>query len=397
MHKALPILRYFLLLLFNPIWYLQLLIPRNKKIWIYGAWYGEKYSDNTKALYDYAVNNDKTIRSIWLTRKPTIKDRLTQEGRECFLVWSLKGVLLSLLAKKVIVCSSKKDVNPYFINGTIIVNTWHGCPMKRIGLDDEYNNNSKIKKQIVSILFPFICEWNYHNVVSTAPEFSKVMSSSFDIPMNSVLETGYPRNDILYSKEVAPYNLKLKETFRNHKLVYYLPTFRTGNGAVSIFNLKDYDEKTFSNFLEKENIVFVSKAHFVDKVLVGEQSDSLSRIIQLSDSETLDINCLMKDADLLITDYSGAYFDFLLTEKPILFAAFDLLEYQSKSRKMYFIYEEIISGPIATNWVAITENLKTLLTENNYASQIKEKKKRFNTFNDSDSSKRLFDEISKLC
>ena len=59
-----------------------------------------------------------------------------------------------------------------------------------------------------------------------------------------------------------------------------------------------------------------------------------------------DISDLFFEADVLVTDYSSVYFDWLITGKPIVFSAYDLEEYEEKygfNEK----YAKIIAGAIA--------------------------------------------------
>jgi len=61
---------------------------------------------------------------------------------------------------------------------------------------------------------------------------------------------------------------------------------------------------------------------------------------------------LLLIADILITDYSSIYIDFLLTNKPIVFYAYDIKNYLSKDRELYFNYNNVI--------------IKETLTKNEY-------------------------------
>ena len=51
-----------------PIYCLSLFVPRKNNIWIFGAWFGEKYSDNSKYLFEYVNQHHKNIQCIWLSR-----------------------------------------------------------------------------------------------------------------------------------------------------------------------------------------------------------------------------------------------------------------------------------------------------------------------------------------
>lgn len=384
-------------LLFLPIWWLQLLIPRDRKIWVFGAWYGNRFSDNSKSLYNYVKENHPEITTIWLTRKISLRDLINNEGGKSHLTNSFKGIYYSLLAKRIIVSSGKRDINYLFVNGADLIQLWHGNPMKQIGLDDRFSVvNSFFQRKIVPVLFPFVCEFNYDYVVSNSGAFSEKMASAFNVSISRILETGCPRNDIFFSNVTDAYNDSLRSKFKGAKLIYYLPTFRNQNGTRSLFTLEDYNQGQLEAFLERENIVFVSKGHYVDNRLGKETVNPNSRIINLSDDNVNDINLMLKDADLLITDYSGAYFDFLLTKKPIVFAAFDIEEYKNSSREMYFDYEDSIAGPIVKDWQELMKCLGDIWENNDYYVKRIEKNTIFNKHHDSNNSKRVYEAILNI-
>ncbi len=389
--------KYLGYILFLPFWALQKLIPRKKNVWIFGAWYGTRYSDNSKALYLYVVKNHPNIKAIWLTRNDGLLDEIKRSGGVSYLTNSFSGIYYSLLAKNVLVSSGKRDINYLFINGANWIQLWHGNPMKKIGLDDKFSPiNSFFQRKMVPFVFPFICEFNYRFVVSNAAVFSDKMSSAFKVPLSGIMETGCPRNDIFYSEEMDGFNEQLRKRYKDCKIIYYLPTFRSHDSVKSLFTLQDYSRGKLEDFLIKENMVFVSKGHYVDNQLNPDNGNSDGRLISLSDKKVSDINFMLKDADALITDYSGAYFDFLLTEKPIIFAAFDLEDYLSSSREMYFDYHDSVSGPIVLTWDELIKALRYIWDKPEYARLVKEKNQFFNKFHDNLNSKRVYEAIVAL-
>lgn len=389
--------KYLGYIFFLPLWWIQILVPRNKNIWVFGAWYGNRFSDNSKHLYLYIKKNHPEIRPIWLTHNKLVRDQIYREGGNSYMINSFKAIYYSLFAKYIIVSSGKRDINYLFINGAKCVQLWHGNPMKKIGLDDKFANiHSFFHKNIVPYFFPFVCEFNYDYIVSNSEVFSDKMASAFSVSKAQILETGCPRNDVFYNIGIDKFNDNLRKKFIGCKLVYYLPTFRNHNEAKSLFNLEDYNENYFESFLEKENIVFISKGHYVDNSLTKEKRKCNTRLIHLLDEEVSDINFMLKDADLLITDYSGAYFDFLLTEKPMIFAAFDLDDYKNSSRELYFDYEKAVAGPIVKNWSELYDSLTTIWNDRKYAELVKEKNAEFNKYHDAENSKRVFKSILKI-
>jgi len=391
------LIKYIGYVLFIPIWWLQLLIPRNKNIWIFGAWNGQRFSDNSRYLFEYVRENHPKIKPIWITRDKKIQEQVNELGGISFLANEPKGIYYSLLAKHYFVSCGKIDVNHLAGNGARWTQLWHGNPMKKIGLDDKFAPwSSFFESKIVPVLFPFIYLFNYDYLVSNAEVFSDKMASAFNMPLNRILETGCPRNDVFYSQEEDAFNKGLKSKFKGCKLLYYLPTFRGHNATKSLFTLEDYSLEKLEDFLEKENLVFISKGHYVDNQLSDGVKNEESRLINLSDENVSDINFMLKDADLLITDYSGAYFDFLLTERPVVFAAFDLEEYLSSSRELYFDYGNIVSGPIAKDWNELMDALKSVWDSEYYKKLTQEKNGQFNKYHDANNSKRVYEAIANL-
>jgi len=77
---------------FLPLWWLQILVPRNKNIWVFGVWYGQRYSDNSMYLFEYVTKHDSTIKAIWVTKNKGVKQHLIKKGHSCYMAYSLKGI-----------------------------------------------------------------------------------------------------------------------------------------------------------------------------------------------------------------------------------------------------------------------------------------------------------------
>ena len=137
--------------------------------------------------------------------------------------------------------------------------------------------------------------------------------------------------------------------------------------------------------LEKNNAIFITKGHFCDNQILS--SDNSQRIINLTDTEVMEINPIPKDIDILMTDYSGAYFDFLLTLRPIIFTAFDLNDYIEKNNGINFDYQKSVAGPIAKDWDEVMFNLQKFLSGDDSYFSKRQKKYNFNEYNDGNSSK----------
>ena len=85
-------------LLFLPFWYFQRLLPRDRHIWVFGSWFGQRYSDNSRAMYEYVLENCPDIKPIWITRNPRVFDKLTSLGHPVAMADSREGRRICLKA-----------------------------------------------------------------------------------------------------------------------------------------------------------------------------------------------------------------------------------------------------------------------------------------------------------
>ena len=83
-------------------------------------------------------------------------------------------------------------------------------------------------------------------------------------------------------------------------------------------DIKDFNNEKFDTYLGKQNLVLIIKFHplHVDQATDCIKNARLKNIYALEDTKTyeanLDLYEVINAADLLITDYSSIYFDYLL-------------------------------------------------------------------------------------
>lgn len=377
--------------LFLSIWWLELLIPRNSKVAVFGSWSGVRFADNSRILFEYINQTDNKIKPIWLTRNLEIKKQLNNQNYKCYMINSFKGIYYSLIAKHIFYCGGISDVNYKCINGAIITQLWHGVPMKKIGLDVK----KYYKKSIFNTLikpFSFKSQFSFHHCLSTSYCFNKIMPSIFGIDSKDVIKVGYPRNDVFSAKiKTLPFIERIKKQYSKPTIIAYLPTFRqSGNADYDYFFQFGFNEDVFEDFLIKNNCIFLYKGHFV--INTESNYNDNKRFNTISNEDIDDsLNTFLQSVDILITDYSGVYFDFLLTEKPIIHSVFDIDFYLSDIREMYFDYNnEIVCGPVAEKWSDIMVSISELLSNDHYRELRKKRNKYFNSNNKASNCKYLY-------
>ncbi|MBI4349907.1 MAG: CDP-glycerol glycerophosphotransferase family protein [Elusimicrobia bacterium] len=110
------------------------------------------------------------------------------------------------------------------------------------------------------------------------------------------------------------------------------------------------------------------------------------------EKDVSELNELLPDIDVLVTDYSGAYLDYLLLDRPVIFAPFDLERYLEKDRGLYEDYSAATPGVKCRNWSEVFASLdKILAGEELYKAERRLALRKYHSYRDADSSKRVFE------
>lgn len=327
-------------ILFLPFWHAQRLHKRNPNLWTFGAWSGERYSDNSRAFYEYVLANRPDIQCVWMTRSHVIYNRLQSEGKPVELCDSKKGKRIQKQAGYFFWTANIYDGDTRYMNGIHFINLWHGIPIKKIGEDAmgrlrKNNLFKRFKTQFRRICIPW--EFLPKPTVCGSPFFAPFLKSAFQLNDNELILTPEPRLDFMFVQKQEELITNIKESFLNPTIVLYMPTFR--DNKLTDFNpffLAGFDEKSFNQVLVRNNIIFLYKGHFLDQTKTRDICNERIKVINDSDYENL--YSLMKDVDILVTDYSSVYFDYIYLRKPIILFPFDYDEYVAESREFYFDY-----------------------------------------------------------
>ena len=369
------IIRYLTYIINIPLYYISFFIPKNKNIWVFGAWFGEKYADNSKALFEFVNNNDKEIFAVWLTQSKIVFKYLKLKGMNVHYTYSLKGYYYSAIAKFVFVSTGMHDINRFVSSNNIKVQLWHGTPLKKIMYDVGSGPTvSELLLFFKQIFMPFDFN-NYKYLLSSTNNINDSLNSAFLDKIENIIIKGYPRNDQLFS-------------CNKESLITFLPTHRgEGNGGIQkIFN--SFDSIKIDSFLMKNNYKLKIKPHFYDLDNVNIIESKVISVIK----EDIDLYELLSKTDILITDYSSVYFDFLLLDRPIIFTPFDMKEYLNKDRELYYNYNDVTPGPKCKDWNEVMNEIEKLMNgEDNYRKEREKTNNDFNKYQDGNSSKRVYE------
>lgn len=380
---------------FLPFWHLEKLLKRDSNLWLFGSMNSDTDSDNGYTFFEYVNRHYKDVKTVWVTQQPSVYQRMRAAGYENVeMSNTCRGKRACLRAGICFISIGPTETNKRYINGIRQIVLWHSMPIKQIANDYESCLTKKMskKEQFLRKLerrcMPYLYNLNAECVFVTSEFFKPYFASAFSLSPEKAIPLGQPKNDAFFYDTTENLISQLNEEFDKPLKIIYMPTFRdnlrNSGRQFNPFGGFGFDAERFVEMLEKKNAIFLYKCHNHDGVV--NVASLSNRFILLTPEKYNDPYTLLKDVDILMTDYSSVYFDFLLTKKPIILAPFDLEEYQAM-RPFYYDYLENIEGCVVNNW----DEFISAIEEHKYFTPSEEVCRKFNKFQDGKSCERVLD------
>lgn len=370
-------------------------LGRNEKIWIFSDFYsGQEFSQNKRYLFQYLTENyDNDVRSIWLTSSSDVFETLSNNGYEVYMANSWKARYYTLRAEYIPVDSGPGYLTWWCTGGATIIQMGHGIPLKSNGQSTGEDRVSRLlswRSADHAVFSSLHCKKHFQEFVD-----SGCLNGFINVGLSrgDPIYSGYPRTDVLVNdneSNTSKININKEQLdIDMSKLVIgYFPTRREGNG-LDLNNI--FEVSKTEQFLQQNDATLLIKPHRQLEIGRGMvESDS----IQLIDPDT-DSHQFLKEIDVLITDYSSIYFDFLLLDRPVIFYTPDYSTYEN-IRGVHPNYESVIAGPRVDNFEGLLEALKSTANgSDEYRSQRKNIRDKFFEHKDGNACERIFNSINK--
>ncbi len=335
--------------------FLGRLIPRSHKIWLYGG-FSDRFIDNSKYFFISVNETKKDIRHIWLTNSMQDESFLKEKGFECYQRKSIKGIYFALRAKVYIFSCYPSDVASFSLSGgAYLFNLWHGLPLKKI----EYDIKSGVlKKQfypqgVAEFLYTYSNQppffRNSSSVLCPLISFIDIFKSAFKLIDSNICVANYPRTApfswdepslMAHIEKYEPLEMKfLIDRCKQYKKVWiYMPTWRDANPNFINEAIPDFIK--LDEICKKNGVLFLMKLHLATNITFDVTKWENILVVP----NHFDVYPLLPFTTTLLTDYSSVFLDYQLLNKKIVFYPYDLEEYLSNSREMYFEYDELAVG-----------------------------------------------------
>jgi CDP-glycerol glycerophosphotransferase len=243
-------------------------------------------------------------------------------------------------------------------DGQVYLQTWHGTLLKKIGFDIA-NPQFISGTAYFDHLARDVAQWDL--LLSPNPFSTPLMRRAFSYD-GEICEYGYPRNDVLRRGDVAETTARVRDKLglpAGQRVVLYAPTWRDNqvyaNGRRYRFDMRLDLERAWRELGEDHVFLIRGHHHMADDVPAGMRDG-----FALNVTAYPDITELFLVADVLVTDYSSAMFDFAVTGKPMVFFTYDLAEYRDSLRGFYLDFEAEAPGPLLTTSAEVIAALKDI-------------------------------------
>ncbi|MGI5369593.1 CDP-glycerol glycerophosphotransferase family protein [Streptomyces iakyrus] len=322
--------------------------PVNPHLAVFAAYWNRGVACNPAAIAAKLAELAPQIHAVWVVTEenaallPTGTDHVVPGSRRYWEVLATAKYLVNNVNFENAVVKRPDAIH---------VQTHHGTPLKRMGLD-QLAYPAAAQGLDFKALLERIDRWDFS--VSANRHTTRMWERAYPSRYVS-LDHGYPRNDVYYTA-----GAEAIRTVRDRlgiapgrRAVLYAPTHRDYEAGWT----PRLDLATLADRLGDDTVLLVRGHYFYGGAaspLTGLRRTG--RIIDVSSYDPVEELCLAADA--LVTDYSSIMFDYANLDRPIVIHADDWETYRT-TRGVYFDLMAEAPGPVARTQQELTEILTT--------------------------------------
>lgn len=337
-HPKLTLMSYSLMRYVMKFW--SLFVPVQEKTILFNSFGGRGFNDSPKALYDEICRREEFMdwRLIWAFVDPSKHDVPRGEKVKIDTYSFFKALLYS----RVWIGNSgvSRGIEPR-LKHHVCIETWHGTPLKKICGEE---NTETFAERPENYKGPI----DNTTIRCAQSDFDReIFARVFHAAKESIIPSDLPRNDKLlnYSKPELDEIKKSLDIDDKKKVILYAPTYReylinknNENYIAPPININKWRER-----LGKQYVLLV-RAHYEVSASLGITNDDFVKDVSRYSS----VNDLYAISDMMVSDYSSAYFDYAILDRPILCFAYDQKEYEEK-RGLYLNLAEALPCEVIDN------------------------------------------------
>jgi CDP-glycerol glycerophosphotransferase len=308
-----------------------------------------RYSDSPRAVHEALVRRGDAHDTVWLV-DPDHAHTFPAGVRTVPI--HTDAAVEALESADLVLSNGHLEMEWRKRPGATYAQMWHGTPLKRIHADAIGGPPGLLEHLSLDVE-----RWDV--LLSPNPYSTATMRQAFRWS-GEVLETGYPRNDVLLSPDAGEMRERVRRELGigdGQTAVLYTPTWRDDAfwdesldaGALAL------DVDRFTSGLGDDHVLLLRVHYKLTGMVRGIDHPAVVDV-----SFHPDIAELYLAADAMVTDYSSTMFDFAVTGKPMLFYTYDMERYRDELRGFYFDLSVDPPGPLSVTTEALVDDIKRL-------------------------------------
>lgn len=333
---------------------------------------------NAKAIYNYIKKNDiNNYRTIWLVTKST--DVSDIDTNDYAYYKTLKGLYHLSTAKYLLKNQSIGEIITKK-KGQIYIQLFHGNGvMKKQG----YDVNEAIERPVVS----HAKEWDYY-IANDENDKKTIRSATgyngkIEILGMAAVDTVINNCKDKQKKQNVLKHLNINNSKKN---ILYAPTFRDYDLDKNIINIPIKELSKLKDY----NIII--RLHPLVRTKVDKSLFNLDNFI--NGCNYPDVSDILAITDILITDYSSVFYEYMPKNSPIIFYPYDYDKYVALRGGFYVDYKKELPGPICYTEKELLNVIKKI--DEIYPQYIEKRRKfnkKYNNLSDGKASERLVNNL----
>ncbi len=360
---------------------------------------GDAFHGNSKYFFCYLVaqGQSRGVKPYLLMKRSDTYRELQSMGAPVLAYPSLKAFRIMMSAGTTVVENTMwgRGLRAAFVAGSRIYQVWHGTGIKNVGEDDPRIERRKGKSVFGRFrAAAFGTGVPYDVMVFSSRAHMEGRKDAFSFKEHFI--NGQPRNDVILgafegnamaelgTDHAALDKIKAARA-AGKRVILYTPTWRKRSSEQP----QDFfDWALLEDFATSQNAVVVVKPHPKD----ADYAEPSDVIIPYAAKK--DVYHAFPHVDVMISDFSSIFTDFLLTDKPLVFYQPDRDAYAGE-RGFQFDIDSVLPGPIVHDQQALHKELARVFEDGgaDYGAERQRVLAEFCAFADGDSCARLLDHI----
>lgn len=383
---------------------LSRIVPRRRGSWVVGSALG--VHDGARAFAVEALTRPVPPRVTWLARSAEEARDARAIGAEVLDHGSWSAFWRSLRADVIVVTHGFGDASRFGSRRALVVNLWHGSPLKRMHLDSPAALRLPVLGGIAPIRRLMAAMYTRGTSrIGLMPAGSSLvvprLQGAFGLPDGRLEVLGEPRTDVLFRGGMellrSTARVRLESSvgpIGSRRVILFAPTWRDGRADPVVPSRAEW--QAIEAWLDEHEAVLVVRPHPLG---IGDYTHTSDAVRLLTSEAEPEVMAVLHAADALVTDFSSVLVDFAVTGGPIVHLAPDEVTYAAE-HGLYEPYSETAGGHVELTWGEALDRLTAVVEEGPartsalaHSARIAEQ---YHAHQDGRSSARVVDRVSAL-